>query len=31
MCLAMGVLGENERVYLGEDLRDVGLEEGGKP
>jgi Fe-S oxidoreductase len=25
LCLAMGVLGENERVYLGPDLADVGL------
>ncbi len=25
MCLAMGVLGENERTYLGDDLKNVGL------
>lgn len=25
MCLAMGVLGENERTYLGEDLKNFGL------
>lgn len=25
MCLALGVLGENERTYLGEDLKDFGL------
>jgi Fe-S oxidoreductase len=25
MCLAMGVLGENERTYLGPDLQDFGL------
>jgi Fe-S oxidoreductase len=25
MCLAMGVLGENERTYLGPDLADYGL------
>jgi len=25
LCLAMGVLGENERVYLGPDLADLGL------
>jgi hypothetical protein len=23
MCLAMGVLGPNERAYLGDDLKDV--------
>ena len=25
LCLAMGVLGENERVYLGPDLAELGL------
>jgi Fe-S oxidoreductase len=25
ICLAMGVLGENERAYLGPDLAEVGL------
>ena len=25
ICLAMGVLGENERAYLGADLAEVGL------
>ena len=25
MCLAMGILGENERAYLGPDLKDFGL------
>jgi heterodisulfide reductase subunit B len=25
ICLAMGILGENERTYLGEDLAQVGL------
>jgi len=25
ICLSMGMLGENEREYLGEDLRNVGL------
>jgi Fe-S oxidoreductase len=25
MCLAMGVLGENERTYLGDDLKELGL------
>jgi Fe-S oxidoreductase len=25
ICLAMGILGENERVYLGPDLAEVGL------
>jgi Fe-S oxidoreductase len=25
LCLAMGVLGENERTYLGPDLAEVGL------
>ncbi len=25
MCLALGVLGENERTYLGDDLKDFGL------
>ncbi len=25
ICLAMGILGENERTYLGEDLADFGL------
>ncbi len=25
ICLSMGVLGENERTYLGEDLQEVGL------
>lgn len=30
MCLAMGVLGENERAYLGDDLKDVGLSKGGR-
>ena len=26
LCLAMGILGENERTYLGPDLADFGLE-----
>ena len=25
MCLALGILGENERTYLGPDLKDFGL------
>jgi hypothetical protein len=25
ICLSMGMLGENERVYLGPDLAEVGL------
>lgn len=25
ICLSMGMLGENEREYLGDDLKDVGL------
>lgn len=25
ICLSLGILGENERIYLGEDLRQVGL------
>lgn len=25
ICLSMGVLGENEREYLGPDLKDLGL------
>jgi Fe-S oxidoreductase len=25
MCLAMGILGENERTYLGDDLKALGL------
>jgi Fe-S oxidoreductase len=25
ICLSLGVLGENERAYLGEDLQEVGL------
>ncbi len=25
ICLAMGILGENERTYLGPDLKDLGL------
>ncbi|MBU4243141.1 MAG: oxidoreductase, partial [Proteobacteria bacterium] len=25
ICLSLGILGENEREYLGEDLREVGL------
>jgi Fe-S oxidoreductase len=25
ICLAMGILGENERIYLGEDLAEFGL------
>jgi hypothetical protein len=25
ICLSMGMLGENEREYLGEDLQEVGL------
>jgi len=28
ICLAMGILGENERVYLGPDLQDFGLAKG---
>ena len=27
ICLAMGVLGENERGYLGEDLQELGRQE----
>jgi hypothetical protein len=27
ICLSMGVLGENERTYLGPDLAEVGLKE----
>ena len=26
ICLAMGILGENERTYLGPDLAEYGLE-----
>jgi hypothetical protein len=25
ICLAMGILGENERTYLGPDLAELGL------
>jgi hypothetical protein len=25
LCLALGILGENERTYLGPDLAEVGL------
>ena len=27
ICLSMGILGENERVHLGPDLQDVGLDD----
>jgi hypothetical protein len=27
ICLSLGILGENERTYLGEDLAEVNLPE----
>ena len=31
ICLSLGVLGENERTYLGPDLAEVGLSSADRP